>query len=302
MKPESLKEGDKVIILSPAGALNENFLFAPMEVLSSWGLDPILSENSKSRHHEFAGTDEVRRDAFQSAIDDPKIKAIFCARGGYGSTRIIDELDWSKFIEHPKWIIGYSDITTFHNRLNQLNCESLHATMPKDYKTNTRYTMDSLKSSLFNTPPKYSIDNSDFNRPGKTKGKMIGGNLSIIHNLIGTKFNIQFKDNILFLEEIGEYYYSVDRMLWALKHAGIFDEISGLIIGSFTNIKQNDIAFPETIESMILKFVEGRDIPVVFDFPSGHEDDNWSLIMSGNYKLEVDNRTSVIEYVFPELD
>lgn len=302
MRPKRLKAGDKVIIVSPAGALEEHLLFEPMNILESWGLKPILSENSKMRWGKFSGTDEIRRIAFQEALDDPEIRAIFCARGGYGSTRIIDELNWEKFLENPKWIIGYSDITTFHNRLNQLNCESLHATMPVNYKTNTSFAMDSLKNSLFKEPSKYALDGVNYNRSGKAEGKLVGGNLSIVHNLIGTKFNIQFKDNILFLEEVGEYYYSVDRMLWALKHAGVFDEISGLIIGSFTDIKQDETEFPETIEAMILKFVEHRDIPVFFKFPAGHENDNWTLVMSGKYRMEVSADDATIEYVLPGHD
>lgn len=302
MRPESLNQGDRVIILSPAGAPSEDAFDLGLEILESWGLKPVLSENSKKRYHTFAGTDAERKSDFQNAIDNPEIKAIFCVRGGYGSTRIINEIDWTRFQSKPKWIIGYSDITTFHNRLNQLDIESMHATMPTNFRENTKSTMDSLKSSLFSTPPKYTIANSEYNQKGKAKGKLIGGNLSIIHNLIGTKFNIQFKDNILFLEEIGEYAYSIDRMLWAMNHAGVFDEISGLIIGSFTDVKDNDVPFPESLHEMILKFVKDKNIPVVFDFPSGHEDENWTLIMSGNYKMEVNDEQSVIEYVFPELD
>ncbi len=299
MRPESLKTGDKVILVSPAGTIDENVLFWPMELLENWGLKPILSMNSRSRWGRFAGKDEMRRNTFQEALDDPEIRAIFCARGGYGSTRIIDDLNWERFIENPKWIIGYSDITTIHNRLHQLDIESLHGTMPINYKTNTQFAMDSLKNSLFNAPPSYAVDGTNYNKPGKAEGKMVGGNLSIVHNLIGTKFNIQFKDNILFLEEVGEYYYSVDRMLWALKHAGVFDEISGLIIGSFTDIKQDETPFPESLEQMILKFVEHRDIPVFFKFPAGHQDDNWTVVMSGKYKMEVTDKNATIEYVLP---
>lgn len=302
MKPKSLQKGDKVIILSPAGAMDKKLLIEPKNILLKWGLNPVISENSKMHFHEFAGKDIERKNTFQKAINDPEIKAIFCARGGYGSTRIIDEIDWSTFLKSPKWIVGYSDITTFHNKLNQLNCESLHATMPVNFKNNTQITMDNLKSYLFGTPTKYTIKSSKHNLKGEASGKMIGGNLSIIHNLIGTKFTIQFKNNILFLEEIGEHYYAVDRMLWALKHAGVFEEISGLIIGSFTNIKQNEIEFPESIEEMILKFVSKRNIPVIFDFPAGHENENWTLVMSGNYNIKVGANLSEVEYVFPELD
>lgn len=303
MRPERLRAGDKVIILSPAGALDEHRLAWSVDLLKDWGLEPILSENSKMRWGKFSGKDEIRKQTVQAALDDPKIKAIFCARGGYGSTRIIDELNWERFLENPKWIIGYSDITVFHNRLHQLNCESLHATMPVNFKTNTSFAMDSLKNSLFKEPSKYALDGTNHNKPGKAKGKLVGGNLSIVHNLIGTKFNIQFKDNILFLEEVGEYFYSVDRMLWALKHAGVFDEISGLIIGSFTDLKQDEETdFPESLEEMILKFVAHRNIPVFFKFPAGHEDNNWTLVMSGKYIMEVTQNDATIEYVLPGYD
>ncbi|MEZ4936113.1 MAG: LD-carboxypeptidase [Crocinitomicaceae bacterium] len=302
MRPERLRAGDKVIIVSPAGALDENYLIEAKDLLENWGLNPVISENSKQKWGKFSGEDEIRLNAFQEALDDPEIRAIFCARGGYGSTRILDELNWDRFLKCPKWIIGYSDITTFHNRLHQLNCESLHATMPVNYKTNNSFTMESLKNSLFKEPSKYALDGMNYNKPGKATGKMVGGNLSIVHNLIGTKFNIQFKDNILFIEEVGEYYYAIDRMLWALKHAGVFDEISGLIVGSFTELKQDETEFPESLEQMILKFVAHRNIPVYFKFPAGHQDENWTLVMAGRYKMEVTETDATIEYVLPGHD
>ena len=231
-----LQKGDLIGIVTPAGFIKEGEnLDTAIQLIKSWGLQVKLGKNTFSKHHHFAGTDEERTNDFQTFLDDKNIKAIWCARGGYGSIRIIDKLDFTKFKKNPKWIIGYSDITVFHQAVNKLGFESIHAIMPtstqtiKSNKINDLKAVSSLKKALFNENLSYQIKSNKHNKLGTTSGKLIGGNLAIISSLLGTNYTLKTKNNMLFIEEIGEYKYRIDRMLQSLKLNGYFIDVLNII-------------------------------------------------------------------------
>ena len=293
--PPKLKSADEVIILAPARKVNKIELNAAVELIKRWKLIPILSENLMKENGIFAGNKTLRRNDFQWALDHPKAKAIWCFRGGYGTTQILESLNPTFFINYPKWIIGYSDITNFHCFSNIiLNTASIHGTMPINILNNTETTLNSLKNFLFNQSIYYQIQPSNFNVYGKINAAIIGGNLSVLCSCLGTNYQPEFENKILFIEEIDEYYYKIDRMIWQLKYAGVFHQIKGLIVGKFTNIKDNSIPFGSSIENIILEKVTEFSFPIVFNFPSGHEDENLTIPLGINIFLEVEaNKVSL---------
>lgn len=287
--PPKLKSSDEVIILAPARKVNKNELNAAVELLKSWNLVPLLSENLMEENGVFAGDKTLRRNDFQWALDHPKAKAIWCFRGGYGTTQILQGLNPSFFIDNPKWIIGYSDITNLHCFSNIiLNTASIHGTMPINILDNTENTIKSLKNFLFDQSINYQIQPSDFNVLGNINASITGGNLAVLCSCIGTNYQPNFENKILFIEEIDEYYYKIDRMVWQLKYAGVFHQIKGLIVGSFSNIKDNSTSFGTSIENIILEKVTEFSFPIVFNFPSGHEDENVTIPLGINLSLDVE--------------
>ena len=287
--PPYLKKGDKVMIVSTARKISEAEMRPAIEVLSKWGLEVVLGENLFKEQNQFSGTTEQRTSDLQKALDDEIIKAVFCARGGYGTVQIIDELDFSKFIESPKWIEGYSDVTVLHNHINQnFNVQTLHATMPINFPTNTKESLESLKSALFGSALNYEFESHQLNRKGEAEGVLVGGNLSIIYSLTGTKSQIETKGKILFLEDLDEYLYHVDRMMMNLKRAGMLKNLAALIIGGMPGMNDNVISFGKTAKEIIQDAVKEYNYPVCFDFPAGHIDDNRTLVMGENVKLLVD--------------
>ena len=276
--PPKLKSYDKVIILAPARKVNKNELNAAVELLRSWNLVPLFSENLMEENGVFAGDKTSRRNDFQWALDHPKAKAIWCFRGGYGTTQILQGLNPSYFIDNPKWIIGYSDITNLHCFSNIiLNTASIHTTMPINVPDNTSESMKSLSDFLFEGSLQYEWEENENNKHGQVKGKIVGGNLSVLCATLGTNYQPDFEGNILFIEDINEYYYAIDRLLWQLKFAGVFHHIGGLILGHFTKIKDNKIPFGLSLEEMVLEKIQEFDFPVAFNFPGGHENENWTL-------------------------
>ena len=244
IEPPYLKTGDTVAIVAPAGILKnrEETIEKAKNLLISWGLNVVLGENIFNQNNHFAGTDEERLQDFQKALDNTNIKAIWAARGGYGSVRILDKLDVKKFKQKPKWIIGYSDITAFHNHLNSLGFETLHAMMPTSLEEKPEEiieTIASFKNALFGEELRYEIPSSPYNRNGKISGEIIGGNLSILMSMLGSKTQLKTDEKILFIEEIGEYEYAIDRMLQSLKRAGYFKNVKGVVLGNFSKIRKN---------------------------------------------------------------
>lgn len=296
--PEFLKPGDKVAIVCPASYIKGNIDVA-IAVLNSWGLQVDIGETVHTQYHQFAGTDEQRKADLQRALDDESIKAIFAARGGYGTVRIIDELDFSKFTVQPKWIIGFSDITVLHHHLhNSLKVASIHGQMPKSFDDSSQAALASLRAALFGDDMDFSYRQQHYpNRSGVGEGELIGGNLAILQSILASPSDGPYDNKILFIEDVGESHYNIDRMLWTLKRAKKLAQLQGLIVGSFTALKDSDPPFGQGFEEIIMDSVKEYQFPVCFGFPAGHIDDNRSLIFGKKIVLAVDNEESSLKHV-----
>lgn len=287
--PPRLKDGDKIGIVAPSRRISPAQIDPALVVLTSWGLTPSVGNYLFSSSHSYlAGSDEERRKDFQQMIDDPEITAIFCARGGYGSTRIIDDIDFSSLVKHPKWIVGFSDITAFHLRLQQIGIASIHGTMPIFFgKEEAQSSVESIRAILFDGKCEIDCPPNGFNRAGRCEAAVIGGNLSLIVDSLNTPSEPDTDNKILVLEEVDEYYYKVDRMLTQLRRAGKLKKLAGLIIGHMTDMKDSDLAFGETVQDIILHAVRDYAYPVAFSFPSGHNNPNHAWIEGGTATLDV---------------
>ena len=299
-QPPYLKAGDTVAIVAPSGILKnrEGEVQQAIGLLKSWGLHAVVGKHVFSRDHHFAGTDEERCEDFQKAMDDPKISAIWCARGGYGTVRILDKLDFSIFKKKPKWLIGYSDITALHNQFHNQGFETIHALMcvslTKDL-SEIEESINTFKSSLFGKPNSYTLEGSTYNKSGNAIGQLVGGNLTMLHTMLGSKTSIDTSGKILFIEEIGEYKYHIDRMLQSLKRAGYFDHCKGVIVGDMTKLRKNTTLWGSSIEQLILDALADYDFPIAFNMPAGHEKDNRALILGKTISLDVSkNKSEVI--------
>ena len=298
IQPEPLKSGDTISILAPSGVLNnfDNKITKAINIFKSWGLNVVLGNHIYDKNGHFAGTDKNREKDFQKALDNKNIKAIWCARGGYGAVRIIDKLNFDNYLKNPKWIIGFSDITVIHNKLNFLNSESIHAMMITGFEDigQNNDSLSKLKNVLFGDSLSYSIASNKSNKTGKSEGIIVGGNLTLIQSTIGSKTELKMKDKILFIEEIGEYAYHIDRMLYSLKRAGYFENCKGLIVGQISDVKKNTTDFGRSINELILDVLDEYNFPILFDFPAGHEKTNFPIILGRKVILEVSKSDSKV--------
>ena len=301
IKPEYLKKGDTVAIVAPSGVLkNYNaYILKAKELLKSWELEVVIGKNVFNDNGHFAGTDNQRSADFQLALDDKAIKAIWCARGGYGAMRVIDNLNFEKYKENPKWIIGYSDITAIHNDLHNNKSESIHGIMCKSLEkidVDNNESISLLKKTLFGEKLSYTIEGNNYNIEGNSNGQLIGGNLTLLHCLLGSESSIDTNGKILFIEDLGEYLYHIDRMLISLKRAGYFDNCKGLIVGDFTDMRKNTTPFGRNLKELILDIVREYDFPVSFGFPAGHGEKNYPMILGREINLEVSKQQSTINF------
>ena len=301
IKPEYLKKGDTVAIVAPSGVLKNynGYMLKAKELLKSWELEVIIGENVFNDNGHFAGTDNQRSSDFQLALDDKAIKAIWCARGGYGAMRVIDNLNFEKYKENPKWIIGYSDITAIHNDLHNNKSESIHGIMCKSLEkidVDNNESISMLKKTLFGEELSYTIEGNNYNIEGNSNGQLIGGNLTLLHCLLGSESSIDTDGKILFIEDLGEYLYHIDRMLISLKRAGYFDNCKGLIVGDFTDMRKNTTPFGRNLKELILDIVKEYDFPVSFGFPAGHGEKNYPMILGREINLEVSKQQSTINF------
>lgn len=299
--PPYLEKGDTIGIVAPAGFMPIEKMQTCIETLDSWGYNVRLGETTHSNSQNyFSGTDEERLNDLQQMLDDRNVKAILCARGGYGVSRIIDQINFKKFRKHPKWIIGFSDITVLHSHIfSNYKIASLHAPMAaafNDGEFNNPYVL-SLKDAIEGKPAHYECAVHSFNKNGEAKGQLVGGNLSLIAHLIGTDSDLKTKDKILFLEDVGEYLYNVDRLLLQLKRSGKFDKLAGLIIGGFTDNKDTERPFGKSVYDIIYEQVNDFDFPMCYGFPVSHEKENYALKIGSKYKLTVNNEVSVLQEV-----
>ncbi|MEA3494774.1 MAG: LD-carboxypeptidase [Bacteroidota bacterium] len=293
-----VKKGDYVSIIAPAGKISKEVVFSAKSVLESWGLNVILGKNLFKNHFKYSATDRQRLEDFQDALDSKEIKAIICARGGYGLIRIIDKIDFTKFYENPKWIVGFSDICILHSYVNNLfKIPTIHGPMCNGFlQEENKSSLKYLKSILFGKFPFYEIPTNKLNKIGKAKAVLIGGNLSIIDSLIGSKSDFDPKGKILFIEETGEYLYKIDRMMWGLKRSGKLKYLSGLIVGEFSETMEKANVFGKNAYEIISEIVENYDFPVCFDFPSGHGNINYPLIFGNKITLSVEEKSSFLNF------
>ena len=299
MEFNNLEHGSTIAIVAPAGRVFKHELDFALDWINKNGWTAQFSDELFREHNNgyfYAGNDSHRLKLVQGALDNPSVDAIWFARGGYGSIRLIDKIDFSKFLEKPKWLIGYSDITVFHNFLNNLNIPSIHAVTAK--QLNTTYspeTYSSLKTILNGEKLIHKKHKSDLDIIGSAKGKLVGGNLSMIYSQLGSSSQIKGQDLIFFIEDWQENWYHLDRMLMALKRTGIFDRVSGIIVGSFTKMDTRDenpnfdADFDSISNQIVAEFVEDLEIPVCFNFPAGHIGDNRALIFGKNTSLKIDD-------------
>ena len=296
IRPNYLQKGDTVAIVSTARKVSKKELIPALVILKNWKLNVVIGTSIEAEEHQFAGNDNLRASDFQEMLDNHKIKAIWCARGGYGSIRMIDLLDFSNFKNNPKWIIGYSDVTVLHSHLHQLGFETLHAQMPVSIETKTAACVQSIKSSLFGNNTNITIPSEVPNVTGNAKGVLVGGNLSILYSLCGSSSSISTKGKILFIEDLDEYLYHIDRMLQNLKRNGMLDQLEGLIIGGMTQMHDNDIPFGQSVEEIILSICDDYNYPIVFNFPAGHIKDNRALILGRNAELIISKTETILTF------
>ena len=293
--PPYLKKGDTIGITCPAGYMARDKAQACIETLQQWGYQVMVGKTLGSNStNYFSGTDEERLTELQALLDDESINAILCGRGGYGVSRIIDQLDFKKFKKKPKWIIGFSDITVLHAHIfTTCKIASIHAPMAAAFNDGgaANEFVLSLKKMLAGKKNKYICATHLFNKQGTAMGELVGGNLSLLAHLTGTPSGINTKNRILFIEDIGEYIYGIDRMLYQLKRSGKLDSLSGLVIGGFTDMKDTDRPFGKTVYEAIQEIVKEYDYPVCFNFPISHGKENYALKIGGIYQLSVGKKT-----------
>ena len=296
IRPNYLQKGDAVAIVSTARKVSKKELIPALAILKNWKLNVVIGNSIEAEEHQFAGNDNLRASDFQEMLDNPKIKAIWCARGGYGTIRMIDLLDFSNFKNNPKWIIGYSDVTVLHSHLHQLGFETLHAQMPVSIETKTAACVQSLKNSLFGNNTTITIPSEVSNITGNAKGVLVGGNLSMLYSVCGSSSSISTKGKILFIEDLDEYLYHIDRMLQNLKRNGMLDQLQGLIIGGMTQMHDNDISFGQSTEEIILSICNDYNYPIVFNFPAGHIKDNRALILGRKAELIISKTETILTF------
>lgn len=294
--PPSLQKGDTIAIVSTARKNIDDNLKPALDLLHSWGLEVVIGKTIGLDNNQLAGTDAERAADFQQQLDNPNIKAIWCVRGGYGTVRMIDLLDFTKFKKSPKWIVGFSDVTVIHSYINNLNIATIHGAMPITVAKASTESIESLRKSLFGESLNYKIPFDTANRLGNAKGEIVGGNLSILYSLMGSNAQIDCKGKILFIEDLDEYLYHIDRMMMSLKRCGFFDGLSGLIVGTMTKMKDNDIPWGKNANQIMEDVTKGYSFPVLYNFPAGHFRDNRALIFGKQVSLELSEETSKLTF------
>lgn len=296
ISPPKLVPGDTVALVSPAKAIEASYIDFAKDYLENQGFNVIVGPNAANEHRYFSGTDMERASDLQWAIDHPEVKAIICNRGGYGAIRLFDLVNWANLLREPKWILGFSDITNFHCFGLKLGIESAHTSMPLNFQENTPESLESMLNILQGKANEYTWSTNTANKPGTANGTIVGGNLSILYSLLGTPYSPNYEHAILFIEDVGEQFYHLDRMLWAFRFAGVFDRISGLIVGGMTDLKDTATPTEWTVEELIREHTKYRSFPVAFDAPVGHIADNRAFVCGRKATLTVtENHISFVQ-------
>ena len=290
-----LKKGDLVALAAPARAVSAEEMAPAIAMLENWGLQVVVPDGLYEREGQFAGSDGHRAALLQRLLDEAEVKAILCCRGGYGTVRLIDRLDFSRFALSPKWIVGYSDVTVLHSHLHRtLGLPTLHATMPINFPADLRPTpaTESLRRTLFGEKADYEWNGRG--RDGVAEGLVVGGNLSILYSLCGSASAIDTRGKILLIEDLDEYLYHIDRMMQNLRRNGMLDGLAGLVVGGMTDMHDNAMDFGRTAEEIVMDAVADRRFPVAFGAPFGHlGDNNLALNLGINMRLEVANSKNI---------
>jgi muramoyltetrapeptide carboxypeptidase len=294
--PPFLKAGDTVAIVCTARKFFPEDAKPAIDLLESWGLNVKLGSTIGLDNFQLGGTDSERAADFQAQLEDENVKAIWCARGGYGTVRIIDSLDFSKFKKRPKWIMGFSDVTVLHSQLNVECVASLHSIMPFTVPTAPEEVKDTLRKALFGETISYTIPSKSYDVNGTASGELVGGNISILYSLLGSKSAIDTKNKILFIEDLDEYLYHIDRMMYNLKRNGYFENVKGIIVGSMTDMHDNEIPFGQNEVQIITEIAKDLSIPIAFQFPAGHQKDNRTLILGQQVAFEVNEKEIKLKF------
>ena len=294
--PPFLKAGDTVALVCTARKFFPEDAKPAIDLLESWGLNVKLGSTIGLDNFQLGGKDTERTTDFQAQLDDENVKAIWCARGGYGTVRIIDSLDFTNFKQHPKWIMGFSDVTVLHSQLNVERVASLHSIMPFTVPTAPEKVKETLRKALFGETISYTIPSKSFDVKGTASGELVGGNISILYSLLGSKSAIDTKDKILFIEDLDEYLYHIDRMMYNLKRNGYFEQVKGIIVGSMTDMHDNEIPFGQNEVQIITEIAKDTSIPIAFQFPAGHQKDNRTLILGQQVAFEVNEKEIKLKF------
>lgn len=291
-QPAALTIGDTVGLVCPARKITLAEVQPAIDWLESAGFKVVLGKSIGAAYHQFAGEDQLRRKDLQEMLDNPDIKAIIACRGGYGTVRLIDDLYYGNFVDKPKWLCGYSDMTALHSHVNHvMGIGSLHCTMPVNFPTNTPDALQSLMDAITGKSLSYEFAPHPLNRVGNMRGEVVGGNLSILYSLLGTKTGLHSGGKILFLEDLDEYLYHIDRMMMALKRAGKLQSLAGIIVGGMTDMKDNPVPFGKSAEEIILEHCSPYSYPICFGFPAGHIQDNRAIKLGQTATIEMNERS-----------
>jgi muramoyltetrapeptide carboxypeptidase len=294
--PPFLKPGDTVAIVCTARKFSAEEAKPAIELLDSWGLQVRLGNTIGLNNFQLGGTDAERAADFQAMMNDENIKAIWCARGGYGTVRIIDALDFTQFKKHPKWIIGFSDVTVLHSQLHVERVATMHAIMPFTVPKAPEEVKETLRKALFGESVSYTIPSKAYDVKGKASGELVGGNISILNSLLGSKSSIDTGGKILFIEDLDEYLYHIDRMMYNLKRNGYFEKVKGIVVGSMSDMHDNEIPFGQNEVQIITAIASEYQIPIVFEFPAGHQVDNRALLLGKQVDFEVNEKEVTLKF------
>ena len=287
LKIDKLKPGDLIEILAPAKAIEKKHVLNAKKTMENLGFNVRISKHCTGNYNYFSGTINERLEDFQLAIDDNNVKAILCARGGYGCIQIVEKIQWANMLRNPKWIIGFSDVTVFHQKLCLMGLKSIHGTMPLNFSTNSPKSIETLFNALTGKPYKISCSETKYNKEGEAQCVLRGGNLSVIYSLLSSLKDFSFSNTILFIEDVCEPIYHLDRMFYALKDAGVLDRIKGLVVGGMTELKASSPPFGLSYEEVILTHFKYSEIPICFNFPAGHIKNNQAIVFGSVVDLKV---------------
>jgi muramoyltetrapeptide carboxypeptidase len=294
--PEFLQKGDTIGILATARKADLASVQPAIKLLESWGLHVVIGKTIGKEENQLAGPDWLRATDFQEMLDNPKIKAIWAAKGGYGTVRIIDRIDFTNFKKKPKWVCGFSDMTVLHSHINNMGIETIHSFMALNAGTANPEVLASFRKALFGEKLTYTIPSHEYNVNGTAKGEIVGGNLSVLYSIMGSKSEVDYKGKILFIEDLDEYLYHIDRMMMNLKRNGYFDGVKAVIVGGMSSMNDNEIPWGKDALQIIQDVLKDYKFPIIYNFPAGHIKDNRTLILGKTVSVDVNDKQSTVKF------